>query len=584
MNDTSPSLKRQLLAWLTIWFSSGGPDLRSPLQLEREQFILWHPMTGRYNRLMAILPCVIAQCILGSFYSTSVFNKPNDQKIWHTPGVNSRMFVACVASYGACTLLLGSWVGRHGVFKSVRCTLFLTPLGWLSASFAVTFKIEALLYLYGLLHGAGCAFAYISTTSCLAQWFPESKGLMAGVAVFGAGLGSLIWTLVARALMDPNGQAMNPDRVMLFFALLFAVLLLLILPFLRNPPPHYTSPISVFPIANLDNNNSILLRLQECSRKKNTNPNSLSASPDRIYTFIDALSTREMALTAVVIFCTSLPGVVFLSSASDMVSNVFALDAQTANLVTSFLNLSNFGGRMIWGAITDVIGRKSFFMLSSVIQAAALLIMSYAVRSVSYVSWLMCFLTIGSLYGGGFSVLPAFCAEMWGSKISSATHGALITTWALACIIGAPVFAAVNVSYSHTGPDGIKIPSRDGYVINAIWLSTCPMLSLLALLFLDVRREDRRAARAKGAWRVRLFSWVISITRTDGIRFLDTQSQEEEYKACGGRDDLTVTDGAAVSNNISDSSASLNEVDAAVEQWGATGTVHHTERVEDIKK
>lgn len=589
MDDTPPSLKHQLLAWLTIWFSTGGPDLRSPLQLEREQYILWHPKTGRYNRFMAILPCVIAQCILGSFYSTSVFNKPNDQKVWHTPGVNSRMFVACVAAYGTCTLLLGSWVGRHGVFKSVRCTLFLTPLGWLSASFAVTFKIEALLYLYGALHGAGCAFAYISTTSCLAQWFPESKGLMAGVAVFGAGLGSWIWTLVARALMNPlNGSAMNPDKVMLFFAILFAGLLLLILPFLRNPPPNYTSPISVFPIAKLDYSNSILLRLQECSRKKNTNP-SLSASPDRIYTFIDALSTREMALTAVVIFSTSLPGVVFLSSASDMVSNVFALDAQTANLVTSFLNLSNFGGRMIWGAVTDVIGRKSFFMLSSVIQTAALLIMSYAVRSGSYVPWLMCFLTIGSLYGGGFGVLPAFCAEMWGSKISSATHGALITTWALACIIGAPVFAAVNVSYSHTGQDGIKIPSKDGYVINAIWLSTCPMLSVLALLFLDVRREDRRAARAKGAWRVRVFSWVISITRTDGIKFLDTQLQEEEYKACGGRDDLIVSDPTAVvSNTISDSSASssasLNEVDAAaVAEWGATGTVHHTERVEEIK-
>jgi MFS family permease len=580
-NDST--IKQQLLAWLSVWFSSGGPDLRSSLQLEREKYILWHPSTGNYNRFMAILPCVIAQCILGSFYSTSVFNKPNDQKVWHEPGVNSRMFVTCVAVYGLCTLLLGSWVGRNGVFKSVRRTLFLTPLGWLSASLAVTYKIEALLYVYGILHGAGCAHAYISTTSCLAQWFPQSKGFMAGVAVFGAGAGSWIWTLAARALMNPAGPGMSPDKVMLIFALAFAILLALILPFLRNPPPNYSSPLTN------SENTSILHRLSSisCSRKKNAQTEA-SASPDRVYSFLQAMSTREMFLTAVVIFSTSLPGVVFLSSASDMASNIFSLDAQTANLITSWLNLTNFCGRFLWGAITDIIGRKSFFILSSILQGSALLIMSSAIKSGSYEPWILCFLTIGSLYGGGFGVLPAFCAEMWGSKISSATHGALITTWALACIFGAPIFAAVNVSYSNIGHDGVKIPSREGYVINAIWLSTLPMISVIALLFLDVRREDRRAARAKNTCRMRVFTWVVTFSRADGVKFLDPQTQEDEYQACGGRDDLSEptvqVPGNVTTKSIGmDVKSNADELDEAIKEWCNTGTVQYTARVDEGK-
>jgi hypothetical protein len=398
---------------------------------------------------------------------------------------------------------------------------------------------------------------------------------MAGVAVFGAGAGSWVWTLVARALMNPAGAALSPGDVMSYFAILFAILLLTILPFLRNPPPGYTSP--------LPKADSLLVRAQtmlSCSKIQSSASASSasSASPDRIYTFLNALSTREMALTAVVIFSTSLPGVVFLSSASDMVSNVFLLDAQTANLVTSWLNLVNFCGRAVWGAVTDIIGRKSFFILSSSLQAIALLIMSSAVQTGSYGTWLVCFLTIGSLYGGGFGVLPAFCAEMWGSKISSATHGALITTWATACIVGAPIFASVNYYYAHVGSDGIRIPSREGYAINAIWLSTLPMLSAITLLFLDVRREDRRTARAKSSLRIRIFTWVISLSRVDGIKFLDPQAQEEEYKSCGARDDLSCPIASDAGNIKTEKSSSISEkeLELAISEWGATGSVHQS--------
>ena len=45
--------------------------------------------------------------------------------------------------------------------------------------------------------------------------------------------------------MNPAGPGMSPDKVMLIFALAFAILLALILPFLRNPPPNYSSPLTI---------------------------------------------------------------------------------------------------------------------------------------------------------------------------------------------------------------------------------------------------------------------------------------------------------------------------------------------------
>jgi MFS family permease len=583
---TPPTLRARLAAAAAAWFASSAVDARTPLALERERYLFFHPATGLYNRYVPVVPAIVVQMVLGSFYSTSVFNKRNDHDVWSEPGVNARMFVACVASYGACAALLGAWVGRNGVFASVARAAVLTPLGWAAASLAVTTRTQALLYVYGACHGAGCALSYISTTSCLAQWYPESKGLAAGVAVFGAGLGSYVWTLTARALMDPAGAALAPASVMALFAALFAALLAAALPLLRNPPPGWAPPP---PPAELAAAAGAACAPRAAPAK------AAAAAPDREYTFITAVATREFALTAAVIFATSLPGVVFLSSAADMASNVFGLNAQDAALVTSYLNLTNFLGRLGWGAVTDVIGRKSFFLLSAALQAAALAAMATTVRAGAYSAWLASFLVVGSLYGGGFGVLPAFCAELWGPKASSATHGALVAVWAVACVVGAPVFAAVNAASAVRDASGARVPAPAGYATNATWLACLPGAAILAVAFLDVRADDRRAARASGACRVRAGGLVLACSRARGVALLGAAAQAREFAACGalgeGGAGAASEEGAArevgaargegAGAGASGKGAARDEDAAAagLREWGVEGAVRGEERL-----
>ena len=40
---------------------------------------------------------------------------------------------------------------------------------------------------FGVLHGLGCSHSYISTVSAVQKWYPDRKGVAAGVAVFGMG-------------------------------------------------------------------------------------------------------------------------------------------------------------------------------------------------------------------------------------------------------------------------------------------------------------------------------------------------------------------------------------------------------------
>jgi len=569
-------------AWLARWFSSHVVDWRSPARLEAERWLFFtSTIPLRYHQGDGDSSCHYRADGLGvSFYASYAFNKWMDSHVWGAPGANAASFMACIGVYGASAGIFGNWVGRNGVFRSVLLQLFLTPLGWALAGAAGTSaNYPLLLGGYGVCHGLGCALAYLSTTSCLTHWFPELKGLMSGLAVCGAGVGSIsIWVLVARALMDPTGEYhLEPPMVQYTFAAVFAVAIGLSLPFLRNAPPGYKPavpadvalrnwmqgvasrlraavalamsgrvqlhdddaaesatragqsvatpvimPSPVDPKAGsaltgtlTSESIGVTMTPEACAASSPlpvpetsstaivaASPARQGAVPDRDYTFVGAASTQEFILTACMMAGQVVTGATFLSSAADMTQNIFGFDASYSTLIASNLNLVNFVGRFGWGFVTDKIGRKQFWLLSTLSQAVALVIMIFAIPARSFGVWLVCFLLVGSLYGGGFGVIPAFLSDMFGSRISSATHGAMILVWSMMVVIAVPIFTAVTRVYSDPVklPSGaiIAVPNQTAYSVNATWLAVLPAMSFCATLFLNVRAEDRRLRRALG--------------------------------------------------------------------------------------
>jgi len=328
----------------------------------------------------------------------------------------------------------------------------------------------------------GGAFAYISLTSTLSRWFPEVKGFFTGIAVMGVGLGSFVWTSLGKTLLDPTGSfKYEAWQVQGVFALTILCVLALCVPLVRDPPPSYSPP-------------SVLYEKEDSWRGSciRTFRSKLVKSGKR-GTFIDALRTREMALLTLIFFCAEITGLVFLSSAADMVENVFFLSRGESISVTSYLNLANFAGRVGWGWASDYLGRKNFFLFSTGTQAIAGGLMGYWIATGNFAGWLSSFLLIGTLYGGGFGVIPALCSDLFGSHISAATHGVMIGVWACAAIVGIPVFSSVNAQFSVVSTTGVKVPLPEAYIRNSQWLCALPALAFLACFFLKTSIDDETA-------------------------------------------------------------------------------------------
>jgi MFS family permease len=103
---------------------------------------------------------------------------------------------------------------------------------------------------------------------------------------------------------------------------------------------------------------------------------------------------------------------------------------------TGLISLFNIAGRFCWASASDFLGRKmtyyTFFVLGIVLYASA----PWSGHNHHITLFVGAFCIILSMYGGGFSTVPAYLADMFGTQMVGAIHGLLLTAWSAAGIFG----------------------------------------------------------------------------------------------------------------------------------------------------
>ncbi|HMA10683.1 MAG TPA: MFS transporter, partial [Steroidobacteraceae bacterium] len=113
--------------------------------------------------------------------------------------------------------------------------------------------------------------------------------------------------------------------------------------------------------------------------------------------------------------------------------------AQVATIGAAFaglLSLFNIFGRIFWASFSDAIGRKTtyfvFFVLGIALYASA----PWAGGAGQVGLFVAFFCVILTMYGGGFSTIPAYLADLFGTQHVGAIHGRLLTAWSVAGVLG----------------------------------------------------------------------------------------------------------------------------------------------------
>ena len=128
---------------------------------------------------------------------------------------------------------------------------------------------------------------------------------------------------------------------------------------------------------------------------------------------------------------------IFGSALPAIVDGTFA-----ANYVL-LIGMFNMAGRFLWSSVSDYLGRKrtyAIFFVLGVALYASIPLAAHGAGGGRAEWWLAYFcvatMLIFTMYGGGFATLPAYLADLFGTRFVGAIHGRVLTAWSVAGVIG----------------------------------------------------------------------------------------------------------------------------------------------------
>src|SRR3954468_8414159 len=397
-----------------------------------------------YHRWLIPPAALAVHLSIGQVYAFSVFKKPLVERFGTTLTPIGWIFSIAILMLGLSAAFGGTWVERNGPRKAMFVAACCWGAGFLVAALGVATDQLWVVYLgYGVLGGIGLGIGYISPVSTLIKWFPDRPGMATGLAIMGFGGGALIAAPLSNKLLDTfadqPADAIAPAFVTL--GLIYFVMMTLGAFTVRLPEegwkptgwdPEQRSERTLVPRANV--------------------------------TASHAIRTPQFWLLWVVLCCNVTAGIGILEQASPMIQDHFdTVSAAAAAGFVGLLSLCNMSGRFVWSSTSDVIGRKRMYMIY--LGVGAVLYLLLASTGTASVAWFV-LLTgiILSFYGGGFSTVPAYLKDLFGTIQVGAIHGRLLTAWSAAGVAAGGGGAALRAPRAgdRRDPDHVDVREELG--------------------------------------------------------------------------------------------------------------------------
>ncbi|WP_082238384.1 OFA family MFS transporter, partial [Salinicoccus sp. YB14-2] len=298
-------------------------------------------------------------------------------------------------------------------------------VGMAMAGYAVQIESLWLLYLgYGVFGGIGLGIGYITPVSTLVKWFPDRRGMATGLAIMGFGFAAMIASPAMEFLMNEFSIA---ETFYILAAIYFVVMLSSSL-YLEKPPEGY---------------------LPEGMKNADDSPKEIKQDLVQL-TANEAVKTKRFYFLWLMLFINVTCGIAILAVASPMAQEITGITVGAAALIVGIMGVFNGGGRLVWASISDYIGRPNLYTIFFVIQIGVFAILPVVTNE--YLFALLLFIMI-SCYGGGFSAIPAYIGDIFGTKQLGAIHGYILTAWAAAGLAGPFIVAELyeaTASYTLT--------------------------------------------------------------------------------------------------------------------------------------
>ena len=364
------------------------------------------------NRWFIALVAIGLHISIGSVYAWSVLTRPIMADMGFTLSQTTWTFSLAILMLGLSAGFLGSFAEKIGPKKSGLLAMLFLVTGLLGTAYALSIHNLTLLYLfYGIIGGIGLGIGYITPVSTLVKYFPNRPGFATGLAIMGFGFASLI----AGPLMQYLVAQVGLVDTFIILGVIYLVIMGASSLYLKAPQPKHPTRTTKDKSAMYVHTHGMLAN--------------------------DAMKTWQFGALWWIFFINITCGIGLLSLASPMAQEAIGMTPAAAASLVGIIGIFNGGGRIAWSTISDYLGRSQTYILFFIIEIVAFYLLA---RTNSALTFQILILLIITCYGGGFSCMPAYLADLYGIRQLSTIHGRILTAWGLAGIAG-----PMLVSYFH---------------------------------------------------------------------------------------------------------------------------------------
>lgn len=389
------------------------------------------------------------------------------------------MYTLFFVFLGSSAAIWGGWLEHVGPRKAAVISALCWCGGMLLSALGIYLhQFWIMLLGSGVIGGIGLGLGYISPVSTLIKWFPDRRGMATGMAIMGFGGGAMIGSPLATELMKhfatpTNVGVMQTLIVMagIYFVFMMSGALTYRLPDASWKPLGWTPPVA-------KNGNGMI-------------------TPHHVHVK-NVFKIKQFWLVWVVLCMNVSAGIGVIGMSSPMLQEVFggqligvaktyseldktqlAAIAAIAAGFTALLSLFNIGGRFFWASLSDLLGRKLTFFVFFVLGGLLYISIPGSANAGNKLFFVAAFCVILSMYGGGFSTVPAYLADLFGTQMVGAIHGRLLTAWATAGVLG-----PVIVNYMRDYQLGLGLPREQVYNQTMMILAGLLMIGLMCNLLI----------------------------------------------------------------------------------------------------
>lgn len=361
----------------------------------------------RPNRWLQLILGITCMALVANLqYAWTLFVSPMEAKQhWGLPAIQLSFSIFILVE--TWLVPVEGWlVDKFGPRPVIFLGGVLAAVGWVMDSYATTLPE---LYVAAVVAGVGAGCVYGTCVGNALKWFPDKRGLAAGLTSAGFGAGAAVTVIPIANMIKTSGY----QQAFLYFGIFQGVCICLLALFMVRPK----TPVGVqiaprIVMTKVDYTSGQMLRVPVFWL---------------IYLLFVAVAAGGLMATA------QLGPIAKDYGFAKLPISLFGVTLPLLTMALSIDNLTNGFTRPLCGFISDRLGRENTMLVVFIGEGLSMLgLMRFGHDPIAFMVFAAC---IFLFWGEIFSIFPAICADTFGTKYAAANAGTLYTAKGTASLI-----------------------------------------------------------------------------------------------------------------------------------------------------